>query len=146
MSAKDGFETGLLEHIFQNANIANIGDGTGLRGSSAAGYFWFSLYISMPDDSASGAECNYYGYGRVPCERSVSGFSVVGNNVSNASALVFGQCVSGDTDIAVGFAVNVASGVNVDDAIIWGGLQSAMSISSGTTPNFAIGDLNINVD
>ena len=41
---KSGFKNDLLKLIFQNTNIANIGDGTGLRGSSVAGDFYIALY------------------------------------------------------------------------------------------------------
>ena len=39
----------LLELIFQNLDAANIGDATGLRGSSAAGNMWISLHTADPD-------------------------------------------------------------------------------------------------
>jgi hypothetical protein len=146
MSAKDGFETSILQHLFQNANIANIGDAAGLRGSEAAGSFWIALHTVTPSDSASGTECDYAGYARAAIERTASGFTVSGNAISNASALSFPQCVSGVSDTAVAFTVNTASGVNVDDQILWGPLQSSLTISSGITPEFNAGDLVINVD
>lgn len=37
MSKTNAFENALLELVFKNTNIANIGDATGLRGSSVAG-------------------------------------------------------------------------------------------------------------
>jgi hypothetical protein len=146
MSAKDNFENNLLAHIFQNATIPNIGDATGLRGSSAAGSLYVALYTGTPSDSASGTECDYAGYARVALERSVSGFSLSGNAISNASALSFPQCVSGVSDTAVAFAVCTASSVNVDDQIQWGPLLSSLEISAGITPEFNAGDLVINVD
>lgn len=146
MSAKDGFENDLLKHIFQNAAIANIGDASGLQPSSAEGHLYVALFTVSPSDSASGAECDYDGYARVGVARSVSGWAVSGNNVSNASAIAFPQCVSGVSDEAVAFAIHNASSVNVDDAILWGALSSNLTISIGVTPEFAIGDLDVNVD
>ena len=146
MSAKDNFENNLLAHIFQNATIPNIGDETGLRGSSAAGSLYISLYTASPSDSASGTECDYAGYARAALERSVSGFSLSGNAISNASALSFPQCVSGVSDTAVAFGICLASSVNVDDQILWGPLLSSLEISAGITPGFNAGDLVINVD
>ena len=146
MSAKDGFEEELLKHIFQNEAIPNIGDAAGLQPSAAAGNFWIALHTITPTDSASGTECDYDGYGRVAVPRNASGFAVAGSVVSNASALAFGQCVSGATDEAVAFTINYASGVNVDDQKLWGALTSNYSISLGVTPEFAIGDLTVNCD
>lgn len=146
MSAKDGFENNIMKHIFQNASIPSIGDASGLQPSAAAGSLYVALYTVTPSDSASGNECDYAGYARVGVARNASGFTVSGNVVSNASAIAFPQCVSGTSDVAVAFTINSASGVNVDDAILWGALSSNLTISAGTTPEFAIGDLRINVD
>ena len=146
MSAKDGFENDLLKHLFQNANIPNIGDSTGLRGSSAAGSFYVAAYVVSPDDSASGTEASYTGYERAAVERSVSGFSVVGNVVSNAAIVSLPQMTTGDLQQIRGFAICNGATKNVDDQIIWGALESIMDVNIGTTPRFAIGDLSVNVD
>lgn len=66
------------KHIFQNANVANIGDGTGLRGSPTAG----SLYISLhsADPGAAGdqttSEASYTNYARQGVARSAAGWTV----------------------------------------------------------------------
>jgi hypothetical protein len=146
MSAKDGFENNIMKHIFQNASIPSIGDASGLQPSAAAGSLYVALYTVTPSDSASGNECDYDGYARVGVARTASGFAVSGNTVTNASALAFPQCVSGNADVAVGFSLNTDSVANVDDAILWGALSSNLTISQGTTPRFEIGDLTINVD
>jgi len=146
MSAKDSFETDLLELLFQNTAIANIGDASGLQPSAGAGNFYIALYTVAPTDSTQGTECDYVGYTRQAVARSAAGFTVSGNNVSNAAAVQFGQCLSGATDTAVAFSINKSAATGVDDAIIWGALSSNLDISVGVTPEFAIGDLNVNVD
>ena len=148
MSAKDGFETSLLQHIFQNTAITLIGDAAGLLPSAAAGSLWVSLYTITPSDSAPGTECDYAGYLRVATTRAsgTGGWTVSGNNASNTSAITFPQCVSGTTDTAVAFAINTASSVGGNDAILWGALSSNLDISVGVTPEFAIGDLDVNCD
>ena len=50
MSFTDASEQALLDLIFLNTNWANIGDATGLRGSSAAGNFWISLHTADPGE------------------------------------------------------------------------------------------------
>lgn len=144
-SKKNGFETSLLEHIFQNADIANIGDAAGLQNSATAGSFYIALYTAAPSDSAAGTECNYTGYARVGVVRSAAGWTVSGGNCSNAAAITFGECTVG-TNTAVAFAICTGDTEDVDDAIYWGDLTAELAISPGITPEFAIGDLDINED
>jgi len=146
MSAKDGFETSLLQHIFTNSAITFIGDAGGLLPSSGAGSLYVALYTVTPSDSAPGTECDYVGYARVAVARSAGGWTVSGNNASNTTAITFGQCLSGSTDTAVAFSINKAAPTGVDDAILWGALSSNLDISVGVTPEFAIGDLDVNCD
>jgi hypothetical protein len=51
VSKSNSFETALLSHIFENAAIANIGDATGVRGSTTAGSLYFSLHTSDPGEA-----------------------------------------------------------------------------------------------
>ena len=53
MSATNVFENGLLSLIFENANYANVGDATGLRGSTTAGVFYISLHTADPGETGS---------------------------------------------------------------------------------------------
>jgi hypothetical protein len=145
MSAKDGFETSLLNLMFNNVAVSGVGDSGGLLGSSSPGNLYVALYTVTPSDAAQGTECDYIGYARRPVSRN-GGFVISGNNASNAAAITFGQCLSGDTDTAVAFTINLGSATGVDDAILWGALSSNLDISVGVTPEFAIGDLDINVD
>lgn len=144
-SKKDSFETALLQHIFQNANIADIGDATGLRGSSTAGNFYIALYTAAPTDSTQGTETVYTNYARVGVARSAGGWTVSGNNCSNTSAITFPQCgATGGTLVA--FSINKGDVETTDDAIYWGDLTSNLAVSSGITPEFAAGDLDVNED
>ena len=143
---KSGFKNDLLKLIFQNTNIANIGDGTGLRGSSVAGSFYIALYSVAPTASTPGTEITYTGYARVAVVRSGSGWTVSTNNSSNAAAITFGKRTDlGETD-AVAFAVCKAGTRDADDAIYWGDLSSTLKISQNVTPEFAIGDLDVYED
>jgi hypothetical protein len=146
MSAKDGFEGELLDHLFLNIPIAGIGDSNGILGSVSAGNFHIVLYKVAPTDAGQGTECDYIGYSRVSVPRNASGFVRLGNNISNAAAITFGQCVSGTTQTAVSFTVNKGAATGVDDAIVWGALSTPLDVSVGVTPEFAIGDLDVNVD
>jgi phage baseplate assembly protein gpV len=144
-SKKDTFETSILQHIFQNADVAAIGDATGLRGSSTAGSVYIALFTAAPSDSAQGTETTYTNYARVAVARSAGGWTVSGNNCSNAAAITFPACgASGATLVA--FAVCKAGTAGVNDQLYWGDLTANLVVSSGITPEFAIGDLDINED
>lgn len=146
-SKKDAYETAILQLIFQNANLAGIGDATGLRQSTAAGNFYIALYTAAPTDSAQGTECTYTGYARKDILRAsgAGGWTVSNNNASNTSAITFAQCtVSSNT--AVAFAICKAGTGGVDDAIYWGDLSANLAISPGITPEFAAGDLDVYED
>jgi hypothetical protein len=91
MSKTDAFETALLQLLFTNANLANIGDATGLRGSTTAGSFFVSLHTADPGEAGNQttSECNYTGYARVGVARSGSGWTVTGNSVSPVANIDF---------------------------------------------------------
>lgn len=144
-SKKDTFETGILNLIFANSNFANVGDATGLRGSTTAGNFYIALYTVAPTDSAEGTECTYTGYARKEIARSGSAWTVSTNNATNAAAITFAQCTVG-TNVACAFSINTGDTEDADDAIYWGDLTSNLSISPGITPEFAAGDLDVYED
>ena len=144
-SKKNSFETSVLEHIFNNTNIANIGDATGLRGSTVAGSFYVGLYTVAPSDSVAGTECNYTSYARVAVARSAGGWTISTNNCSNTAVVTFPTCTGG-TNTAVAFAICKAGTKDVDDAIFWGDLTAQLAISNGITPEFAPAELDINED
>jgi hypothetical protein len=96
MSKSNTFENELLLLIFNNTNIANIGDATGLRGSTAAGSLYLSLHSADPGEAGDQTtnEVAYTGYARVAVARSGAGFTVAGNSVSPAANVDFGACTA----------------------------------------------------
>jgi hypothetical protein len=140
----DTFETQYLELLFKNTNAANIGDATGLRGSSTAGNFYIALFTVAPTDSTSGTEANYTGYARVAVPRSAAGWTVSGNQVSNAALITFGQCTSGSNTIVAAAIMTASSGGTIIEWV--DGLSLAVSTSANQIPEFAIGALTVTVD
>lgn len=71
MSFSDTAENDLLQLLFNNVDMALVGDATGLRGASAAGSFYLSLHTADPGDagSQSTSEAAYSGYARVAVVR-----------------------------------------------------------------------------
>lgn len=142
-SKTDAFETSLLQHIFNNDDIANIGDAAGLQNSATAGSFYVALYTVAPTDSTSGTEANYTGYARVAVARTSGGWTVSGNNCSNTAAITFGACTAGSNTVVAFGILTASSGGTI---LYWGDLTSSLAVSSGITPEFAAGALDINED
>jgi hypothetical protein len=139
MSKSDAFETALLQNVFQNATIANIGDATGLRGSTTAGQLFVALHSADPGEAGTQAtsEVSYTGYSRVGVARSGAGFTVTGNSVSPAAAVDFPACTGG-TVTATHFSIGVASsGGGV--VLYKGAISPTIAIASGVTPRLTTG-------
>lgn len=141
------FETELLNHIFNNSAVANVGDATGLRGSTTAGSLYIALHTADPGEagSATTSEATYTSYARQAVARSAGGFTVSGNSVSNAAAVTFPACTGGSNTITHFSVVKESSGASV--IIVSGALASSLAVSSGVnTPQFAIGALTATAD
>ena len=150
MSKSDAFENQLLLLLFNNTTIANVGDAGGILKSVADGSVYIRLYTSAVtvNDSTTGTECAYTGYVQygVAVARTVGGWTVATNNASNAAAITFGACTAGSETVRF-FAIWKT---NVDataaNRLYWGQLTSDLAVSSGITPEFAIGALDVNED
>jgi hypothetical protein len=148
MSATNAFENSLLSLIFNNTNIANIGDATGLRGSATPGNLHVALHTADPGEAGSAQTTNeiaYTGYSRQPTARP-AGWTVAGNTASNAVVVTFGPCTGG-TATATHFSIGTdASGTGT--LLFKGALASPITItsSSNQTQTFAIGALSITAD
>lgn len=144
MSATNVFENGLLSLIFENANYANVGDATGLRGSSTAGVFYISLHTATPDETGSQttSESAYTNYARQSVARSTAGWTVASGVADNDAAITFPACgVTGSTITHNGIGSDVSGAGNL---FIYG--TASLVISTGVTPQFAIGALDISLD
>ena len=140
MSKTNSFETDFLELLFNNTDVINIGDAAGLLGSAAAGSLYIALTTTTPTDSAAGTEANYTGYARIAVARSGAGWTVSGNNCSNAAAVTFGENTAGSSTVT---HFEIYTAVTSGDRLMYGALDSSLAITSGITPEFAIGDLDI---
>lgn len=104
---------------------------------------YVSLHTADPGESGNQqtSEVAYTDYARVAVARSGSGWTVSGNTVTNAGAINFPICgVTGATATHVGIGT-LSSGAGV---LLWHGILDAqLIISSGITPSFAAGDLDL---
>jgi len=116
MSKGNSFENSFLLLVFNNTGIANIGDATGLRGSTTAGSLYAALHSADPGEAGdqTTSELSYTGYSRQAVPRSSAGWTVSGNQVSNAALIQFGNCTAGGPVTANFVSVGVAaSGASV---------------------------------
>ena len=78
MSKSNSWENALLLLMFNNSNVANVGDATGLRGSTVAGSLYISLHTADPGEAGDQTtnEIAYTGYARVAVARSGAAWTV----------------------------------------------------------------------
>ncbi len=140
-SATDEFETACLNHYFTNAAHANVGDGTGVLGSSVAGSFYISLHTADPGETGdqTTSEAGYTSYARVAVARSGAGWTVSGNTVSNAALVTFPAC-TGSSSTCTYFGIGSAATL-AGHLFFSGALTASLAVSNGITPSFAIGAL-----
>jgi hypothetical protein len=134
MSKTNAFENALLLLIFNNTNIANVGDATGVRGSSAAGSLYVSLHTADPGEAGdqTTSEIAYTSYARVAVARSGSGWTVTNNSVSPAAAITF-PAATGGSGTATHFGIGTAaSGAGV--LLYKGAISPNIAVSNGVTP------------
>lgn len=141
MGMSTAFGTALLNHILENANIANIGDATGLQGSGTVGNLYISLHSADPTagGNQSSNEVTYTGYARVACARTSGVWTVSGMTFQNAAAVTFPTSTGGSVT-ATYFALGTsASGAGM--IVGSGALTASLAIANGTEPQFAAGVL-----
>lgn len=146
MSATNAMETAILQLYFNNTDHANVGDAAGVQNSATAGSFYISLHTADPGETGTQttSEATYTSYARVAVARSGAGWTVSGNNASNAAAINFPACTGGTNTIThFGIGSDVSGAGNL---FFKGALSASLAVSSGITPSFAIGDLDVNLD
>jgi hypothetical protein len=139
MSKANSWETLVLQLLFENANSANIGDATGLRGSSTAGSLYFSLHTSDPGEAGDQTtnEIAYTSYARVAVARSSSGWTVTGNAVAVDANVAFPAGTGGSgtaTHWGLGTAAS-AAGI----LLYKGAISPTIVCGSGVTPTLTAG-------
>ena len=146
MSLSNAAETELLDLIFANSDYANIGDATGLRGSTTAGSLWVGLHTSDPGETGTQAtnEAAYTNYARVGVVRSASGWTMSGSSATNAATIAFPAC--GATSAAVTHFSIGGSSAGAGVLLASGSLSATLNVTNGVTPQFAAGALVFTLD
>ena len=134
MSASNSLENSILEHILNNAAVANVGDATGLRGSTTAGSLYLSLHTADPGEAGdqTTSEATYTSYARVAVSRAGTGWTVTANSAALAAIAAF-PAATGGTNTITHFGVGTASsGAGV--LLFSGTVSPNISVSNGVTP------------
>lgn len=145
MSMSNAFETEILELIFNNSAIANIGDVAGLQPSATAGSLYVSLHTADPGEGGNQgtSETVYTNYARVGVARSPAGWTVTGDTASNTALVQFAQCgATGATITYVGIGVSPTAG-DTGGLLFSGQLGSSLTVANLIQPQFAAGDIDV---
>jgi hypothetical protein len=134
MSKTNAFENSLLLLIFNNTDIANIGDAGGLQNSATAGSLYVSLHTSDPGEAGDQTtnEITYTDYARVAVARSGAGWTVTGNSVSPASTVSF-PIGRGGRATATHLGVGTASS-GAGSLLYKGAISPTIVCGAGVTP------------
>ncbi len=148
MSLTNEAENNLVLLMFNNTNWANIGDATGLRGSSTAGSFFISLHTADPGETGdqTTSEATYTGYtgggARQTVARSGAGFTCTADTATNAAAVTFGQNTgSSQTLTHAGFGTGSTGAGHLVGSGAISSPSGGLVATTNVTPSFAIGTL-----
>lgn len=97
MGIANTFAGELLDHLFLNTAIANVGDASGLQPAAAAGSLYLALHTADPGagGSQNTSEATYGGYARIAIARTSGGFTRTGQTISNTAEVAAPACTSG---------------------------------------------------
>lgn len=139
MSKSNAFETAFLSLVFENSNIANVGDATGLRGSSTAGSLYFSLHTGDPGEAGdqTTSEVTYTSYARVAVARSSSGWTVTGNAVAVDADVQF-PAGTGGSGTATHWGLGTSSS-GAGTLLYKGTITPSIVTGNGVTPKLTAG-------
>lgn len=139
MSKSNTFESELLALIFNNTDIADIGDAGGLQNSATAGSLYVALHTADPGEAGNATtnETAYTDYARVAVARSGAGWTVSGNTVTNFAQITFPQCGVTGATITHASITTAASGAS--KILYKGALSSSLAVANQITPFFAAG-------
>ena len=135
MSKSNTLETGILALVFNNTDLANIGNAGGLRGATVAGSLYVSLHIGDPGEAGTQTtnETTYSGYARVAVARTAGGWAVSGGVVSPVAAINFPECTSGTATITHFGIGTDASGAGT--LLYSGTVTPNISVATGVIPS-----------
>lgn len=137
MSKSNALETAWLQLLFNNTDIANVGDAGGLRGSVSAGQLYLSLHTADPGEAGnqSTSEISYTGYARQGLARTSGNFAVSGDTMSLNVNVDFPESTGGAGGTVTHFGIGTAaSGAGV--LLYKGTVTPNIVVQTGVTPRY----------
>lgn len=133
MSAANELENEILELVLNNVNAANIGDATGLRGSTTAGSLYLSQHTADPGEAGdqTTSECTYTSYARVALARDGTKWTVTANSAAGVQSSF--PAGTGGSGTATHFGVGSASS-GAGHLFFSGAISPNIVTGSGVTP------------
>jgi hypothetical protein len=142
MSKGNTAENDVINLIFNATLAAHLG----VLSTTGNANLYIALHTGDPGEGGSQttSECAFGSYARQAVARTGSGWTVSGNQASNAAQISFPECTSGSetvTHVSIGTIVSGAGQI-----IYSGALTASRAVSSGITLQFAIGALVVTED
>ena len=137
MSKSNTFENDILQLLFNNVDIADIGDAGGIQNSATAGSLYIALHTADPGEAGNATtnETAYTNYARVAVARSGAGWTVSGNSVTNFAQVTFPEC--GVTGATITYASITTAASGASKILYSGALSSSLAVANQITPFFA---------
>lgn len=141
MALFTSFVNSLLDLFFFNTNIANIGDATGIRGSTTAGSLYLALHTASPGvgGDMTTNEATYTGYGRIAVPRNAADWTRTLQTITNDALLNFPTWTGGSTSPITHVSMGgQASGAGTPISLAT--LAAPVTVGAGNpVPSIAIG-------
>ncbi len=140
----DTAATDLLTLLFINTSWGSLGDTAGLLKSAADGNWTFALSTGTLTSASTQAttEATFTSYARKSFARGAATWTVTAAQVTNDSVIQF-VAATGGTNTITDFSIG--TDLVADESYIFGALTASLNVSNGIQPEFAAGDMDVNV-
>ena len=142
-SKTNTFENDVLELIFKNTDIANLGDTAGVQGATGAGSLYVALFTADPTETGGGTEATFGAYARQAVARSGAGWTVTTNTAQNAALVTFPEATSGSETITHFGIFDLITGGTM---LFHGDVDTSRLVATGVTLEYAINGITITED
>jgi len=144
-SISNVFANELALLLFNNTDIANVGDAAGLQNSAGAGSLYICLHTADPGDAGTATtnEATYGSYARVAVARSAGGWTVALRNVTNTADIVFPTRSNVGTETLTTWSIVKETG-GASIILFKGLLVDPLDVSLNIAPRIIAGSLDIN--
>lgn len=134
MSFSNYLENALLNSLF--------GKTSDLGALASAPTIYVALFTAAPNDAGGGTEANYTSYARVETD-AADWDAAASGTVDNANAITFPAATGGSNTVTHFGLYDAATSGNL---LAYGALDSSLAVSTGITPEFAAGALDVSLD